>query len=253
MPGTRGKNRIIVALDVPKLDQAVKLAQLLAPHVGLVKVGLQLITAEGVPHVVQALLECKIRVFLDGKFCDIPNTVGAASKEVSQLHAMMFNVHASCGVAAMKAAVANRGHSQVLAVTVLTSLEENEAHLIYGQPSKAKVIQMAQWANLAGVQGIICSPQELALLKSRPELGGLDFVTPGIRPEWAAKGDQARITTPYQAVKAGAEYLVIGRPITQPPEEIGSPVDAAKMIAEEIMAAEKDLGLVPQEEEPFSE
>jgi len=252
MPGTRGKSRIIVALDVPKLDQAVALAQLLAPHVGLFKVGLQLLTAEGAPRVVQAILDCKTRVFLDGKFCDIPNTVGAASKAASELGVMMFNVHASCGVAAMKAAVANRGYSQVAAVTVLTSLEENEAHLIFGQPSKAKVIQMTQWAKLAGVQAIICSPQELALLKSRPELGGLDFVTPGVRPGWAAKGDQKRVMTPGEAVKAGAEYLVIGRPITQPPEEIGGPVEAAKKIAEEILAAEKEMGL-PQEESSDSE
>jgi len=249
MDGVRGKSRIIVALDVPTLAKGLELVQVLAPHVGLFKVGLQLLTVEGAPKVVKSILEKKARVFLDGKFCDIPNTVGEASKAASGLGAMMFNVHASCGVAAMKAAVANRGHSHVLAVTVLTSLEENEAHLIFGQPSKAKVIQMAQWAKLAGAQGIICSPQELALLKSRPELGGLSFVTPGVRPEWASAGDQKRIMTPGEAIKAGAEYLVIGRPITKPPTEISGPVEAAKKITEEIAAAEKELGLKDQEKE----
>ncbi|MBD3360149.1 MAG: orotidine-5'-phosphate decarboxylase [Candidatus Buchananbacteria bacterium] len=248
MPGTIGKGRIIVALDVFSLAEADHLVEQLSPYVGLFKVGLQLITAEGAPRIVDFIHQRKSRVFFDGKFCDIPNTIGKASKAVSELKACMFNVHASCGVAAMKAAVANRGWSQVLAVTVLTSLEENEANLIFGQPSKAKVIQMAQWAKMAGVQGIICSPKELMLLKARPELIDLDFVTPGIRPEWAAKGDQARVTTPFKAVKAGVEYMVIGRPITQPPKEIGSPVEAAQKIIEEIQTAEKELGIKPEDD-----
>ncbi len=249
MPGTTGKERIIVALDVFSLAEAGHLVEQLSPHVGLFKVGLQLITAEGAANVVKFIHERKSRVFFDGKFCDIPNTIGKASKVVSELKACMFNVHASCGVAAMKAAVANRGWSQVLAVTVLTSLEENEAHLIFGQPSKAKVIQMAQWAKLADVQGIICSPQELKMLKSRSELGCLNFVTPGIRPLWSVKGDQSRVTTPYQAVKDGADYIVIGRPITQPPKTIASPAEAAQKIIYEIQDAEKELSIKPKSED----
>jgi orotidine-5'-phosphate decarboxylase len=149
----------------------------------------------------------------------------------------MFNVHASCGIEAMMAAVKNKGQSQVLAVTVLTSLEENNAHLIFGSPSKAKVIQFARDAMLAGIDGIICSPQELELLGKQKELAGLRKVTPGVRPEWASVGDQKRIITPGDAILAGATELVIGRPITKPPSEVGAPVDAAKRIAEEIAAA----------------
>jgi len=148
----------------------------------------------------------------------------------------MFNVHASAGIEAMMSAVANKGQALVLAVTVLTSLEENNANLIFGGPSKARVLQFARDAKLAGCDGIICSPQELELLGKQKELGGLLKITPGVRPEWASAGDQKRIMTPAEAIKAGATALVIGRPITKPPTEIGSPVDAAKRIAEEISA-----------------
>jgi orotidine-5'-phosphate decarboxylase len=149
----------------------------------------------------------------------------------------MFNVHASAGIEAMMAAVQNKGISQVLAVTILTSLEENNAHLIFGAPSKAKVLQLARDAKIAGVDGIICSPQELELLGKQKELAGLLKVTPGVRPEWAAAGDQKRIMTPGDAIVAGATALVIGRPITKPPQEVGTPADAARRIADEITEA----------------
>jgi len=131
--------------------------------------------------------------------------------------------------------------SQVLAVTVLTSFEENMGHLIFGGPTKAKVLQFALWAQQAGCDGIICSPQELTLLRSRPELKDMLMVTPGVRPEWAAAGDQRRIMTPGEAVKAGADYLVIGRPITKPPAPASGPIDAAVLIATEIEKAEKEM------------
>lgn len=228
------KDRIIVALDVDSLDKAKVLVESLAPHVGCFKVGLELLTAVGAPQVVEFVHSLGGQVFFDGKFDDIPNTIGGATKAVAGLNVKMFNVHASAGIEAMMAAVANKGQSLVLAVTVLTSLEENNANLIFGGPSKARVLQFARDAKLAGCDGIICSPQELELLGKQKELGGLMKVTPGVRPEWAAAGDQKRIMTPAEAIKAGATALVIGRPITKPPTEIGSPVDAAKRIAEEI-------------------
>jgi len=235
------QDRIIVALDVSTLGEAEALVEALAPHVGCFKVGLQLITAVGAPQVVEFLHKRGGKVFLDGKFNDIPNTVGEAAAAASKLGVAMFNVHASCGIEAMAAAVKNKGQSQVLAVTVLTSLEENNAHLIFGSPSKAKVIQFARDAKLAGVDGIICSPQELELLGKQKELAGLRKVTPGVRPEWAAVGDQKRVMTPGEAIRAGADYLVIGRPITQPPAEIGGPIEAAKRITEEIKEAEAQV------------
>ena len=231
------KDRIIVALDVDSLDKARSLVESLAPHVGCFKVGLELLMAVGAPKVVEFVHSFGGWVFLDGKFGDIPNTVGGAAKAVAGLNVKMFNVHASAGVEAMMAAVANRGQSLVLAVTVLTSLEENNAYLIFGGPSKAKVLQLARDAKIAGCDGIICSPQELELLGKQRELASLLKVTPGVRPEWAAVGDQKRVMTPAEAITAGADWLVIGRPITKPPAEIGSPIDATQKIAEEIASA----------------
>ena len=230
------KDRIIVALDVDSLDKAKSLIESLAPHVGCFKIGLELLTAVGAPKVIEFIHSLGGQVFYDGKFDDIPNTIGGASKAVAGLNVKMFNVHASAGIEAMMAAVANKGQSLVLAVTVLTSIEENNANLIFGGPSKAKVLQFARDAKLAGCDGIICSPQELELLGKQKELSSLLKITPGVRSEWASVGDQKRIMTPAEAIKAGATALVIGRPITKPPTEIGTPVDAAKKIAEEIAA-----------------
>jgi len=230
------KDRIIVALDVDSLDKAKSFVENLAPYVGCFKLGLELLTAVGAPKVVEFVHSLDGEVFYDGKFNDIPNTIGGAAKAVAGLKVKMFNVHASAGVEAMMAAVANKGQAVVLAVTVLTSLEENNAHLIFGSPIKSKVLQLARDAMVAGCDGIICSPQELEFLGKQKELGSLLKVTPGVRPKWAAAGDQKRIMTPAEAIKAGATAVVIGRPITKPPAEIGTPTDAARKIAEEISA-----------------
>lgn len=241
------KDRIIVALDVDSMEKAWELVGPLYDYVGYFKVGLQLLTSEGAPKVVKGIKERGGKVFYDGKFKDIPNTVAGASQAVAMMGVDMFNVHASGGIEMMREAKNSaityskpNNKSLVLAVTVLTSLSEEEAHLSYGAPSKAKVIEFARWAKIAGIDGLICSPKELDVLKSCKELDGLLRVTPGVRPEWAAKGDQKRVMTPADAIKAGADYLVIGRPIRTPPKEIGTPVDAAKKIAEEIAQAMKE-------------
>lgn len=234
------KDRIIVALDVISLEDAEVLIRDLAPYVGYFKVGLQLLMSVGAPKVVKLIHSFGGRVFLDGKFDDIPNTVGEASFAVSQLDVAMFNVHASAGIEAMITAVKNKGNAQVLAVTVLTSLEENNAHLIFGAPTKAKVIQFARDAKLAKVDGIICSPQELELIGKQKELADLIKVTPGVRPEWASIGDQKRVMTPGEAIKAGATYIVLGRPITKPPDLAGGPIDAVKLIIKEIEESQKE-------------
>ncbi len=230
------KDRIIVALDVDSLDKAKSLVESLAPHVGCFKIGLELLTAVGAPKVVEFVHSLGGQVFYDGKFDDIPNTVAGAAKAVAGMNVEMFNVHASAGIEAMMAAVANKGQSLVLAVTVLTSLEENNAHLIFGGPSKAKVLQLARDAKIAGCDGIICSPQELELLGKQKELGSLLKVTPGIRSSDAPPDDQKRTLSPGEAIRKGADYLVIGRPITNTP----FPVEAAKRIAEEISLGLKE-------------
>lgn len=245
------KDRIIVALDVDSPGKAKALVEQLAPRVGLFKLGLEFITSTFASlldrngmNAMQAYSDAVAlfelldgKVFWDGKFHDIPNTMAGASKAVTKLGVKMFNIHASAGNEAMTAAVDASGNALVLAVTVLTSLEENNAHLIFGKPVKAAVLQFARDANTAGCDGIICSPQELEFLGKQKELGDLIKVTPGVRPEWAAVGDQKRVMTPGEAIKAGADYLVIGRPITNPPSEIGGPVEAAQRIAEEIQEA----------------
>ncbi|MDE2188354.1 MAG: orotidine-5'-phosphate decarboxylase [Patescibacteria group bacterium] len=246
----QAKDRIIVAVDVDHPDKAIELVTKLGPKVGSFKIGLELITAMLASVLVmdeqEALANAKRvrelfqllgrQFFYDGKFKDIPNTVGAVSKIVGKMIKVgMFNVHASSGIKGMMAAVENKGESKVLAVTVLTSHEENNAFLDYGAPSKAKVLQYARNAKLAGCDGVICSPQELMLLDDQPELAGLRKVTPGIRSSDDPADDQKRTLSPREATAAGATELVIGRPITK----AASPVEAAQKIAGEIA-----LGLV---------
>lgn len=241
----QSKDRIIVAVDVDHPDKAIGLVTMLGPLVGSFKIGLELITAmlaSILVEVEQTALENAKKVrglfqllgrqfFWDGKFNDIPNTVGAVAKVVGHLIKVgMFNVHASGGIPAMIAAVKNRGESKVLAVTVLTSAEENNAFLDFGAPSKAKVLQFARDAKLAGCDGVVCSPQELVLLDGQEELAGLRKITPGIRSPEDQPDDQRRTMSPREAIAAGATKLVIGRPITQ----AASPVEAVQKITAEI-------------------
>jgi orotidine-5'-phosphate decarboxylase len=230
---------VIVALDNMTLEEAKAMVEKLSPYQELMfKVGLEMISAGDARELMRYIDQFDCGVLYDGKFDDIPNTVGKATARMAAVD--MFNVHASAGRAAMEAAVKNRGNAQVLAVTVLTSLKE-EAADIFGADAKDKVLQFARMAKEAGCQGIICSAQELPVLKAEPGLEGMLFVTPGIRPSWAQKDDQKRVMTPGEAVRAGATHLVIGRPITKPPEEVGSPLEAAKRIIEEIAIAEREL------------
>ena len=232
---------IAVALDNMTLDEARTMVETLSPYQELMfKVGLEMISAGDARELIRFIEQLGCGVLYDGKFDDIRNTVGKAAARVAALNVDMFNVHASAGKAAMEAAVKNRGHALVLAVTVLTSLKE-EAVDIFGMEAKDKVLQFARMAKEAGCQGIICSAQELPVLKAEPGLEGMLFVTPGIRPSWAQKDDQKRVMTPGEAVRAGATHLVIGRPITKPPEEVGSPLEAAKRILDEISTAEGEL------------
>jgi orotidine-5'-phosphate decarboxylase len=249
------KDRIIVALDVSDVKKARELVQMLSPYVGLFKVGLGFIWSSIAnlllfPESEAIDLLIKIRAlareigggkcFIDGKFADIPNTVKDASIAVSRLGVKMFNVHASAGLEVIAKAVANKGNAFVLGVTVLTSINEDECLSIFGDSPSYKVVEFANMLVDKKADGIICSPKELSVLSEE----GIKLlkITPGVRPEWAVAGDQKRVMTPYEAIKAGADYLVIGRPITNPPEEIGGPVEAAKKIAEEIEKALKEKG-----------
>lgn len=239
--------RIIVALDASTIDDAKKIASSLKNSVDALKVGLELLSSEGAPQVLNALSGYG-KIFFDGKFKDIPNTVAGAAKAATRLNSWMFNVHTLGGVQMMTAArEAAESESKrlgikkplITGVTILTSLDVkalNEVgfdHVRDSDELKKLVTKLSLLAKQAGLDGVVASPQEI---KNIREACGKDFliVTPGVRPLWAAKGDQKRIMTPREAVDAGADYLVIGRPITSPPPEVGSPVDAVKKIIEEL-------------------
>jgi orotidine-5'-phosphate decarboxylase len=219
-------DRIIVALDAMAPEQAMAFTQSV-PELRWVKVGLELFVAGG-PAVVQQLREQGKRVFLDLKFHDIPATMAGACRSAARLGAELITVHASAGSAALGAAQAAALESAaavglpaptLLAVTVLTSWEQARfaSELAIGEPLAAYVPRLAQLAAAAGIGGCVCSPLEVAALRSaHPEPFAL--VTPGIRPAGAALGDQQRVLTPAQAVAAGASQLVIGRPITAAPD-----------------------------------
>lgn len=264
--------RIIVALDVSTREELIKAVSEVAPHVGMVKLGLEALMGIGVASALNIVYRYSQRswhpkVFLDGKFADIPNTVGAATRAVMamsdahiepNMHGAeigFLNVHASCGRVAMEAAANNKGRAKMLAVTVLTSLSNHECFDVFGSGIAEKVRNFAIDAALSGMDGIVCSPDDLKLfdpsngpivwkgpepldLGSFYELTGkLLKVTPGVRPAWAAANDQKRVMTPGEAIRAGADYLVIGRPILRPPSEIGSPLEAIKRIVDEIAEA----------------
>jgi len=231
----RIQDRIIVALDVNTVDVGLAIAEQLDGIAGIFKTGLQLIHGEGTPKILEAFNRIRAKILFDAKLHDIPNTVAQAAAQISRQKAAMFNVMASGGVDMMMAAVANKGESEVFAVTVLTSLDEENANLLLGGPTKVKVLQYARDAKLAGVDGIICSPLEAQLLLSRPELRGMRIITPGIRPSGSESHDQKRTNTPYGAILNGVDHLVIGRAITGTPNM----AEAARNILDEI-----ELGLL---------
>ncbi len=221
MTSTSSGPRIIVALDYPEAAQALAMAAQLDPRHCRVKVGKELFTRGG-PELVRQLASRGFDVFLDMKFHDIPNTVAQAVKAAAELGVWMVNVHALGGrkmLAAARAALADVPRPPLLiAVTVLTSLDETELHEIGLSGSVAdNVSRLAALAQQAGLDGVVCSAQEARSLRARfgPRF---QLVTPGIRPGGAALNDQKRSMTPAEAMRAGADYLVIGRPITQAPE-----------------------------------
>ena len=227
--------RIIVALDFPEAPSALALARQLDPLHCRVKVGKELFVAAG-PDLIEDLHSLGHRVFLDLKFHDIPNTVAAACKAAARLGVWMVNVHASGGLAMMRAArealMGLETPPHLIAVTVLTSMEREDLRGIgLDCEPQDQVLRLARLTQQAGLDGVVCSAREATLL--RETLGeGFLKVTPGIRPAGSAAGDQKRVLTPTQALAAGAHYLVIGRPITQ----AADPLAALLAIEAEISA-----------------
>ncbi len=211
-------NPILVALDLADANDALRLARVVEPHVGGFKVGLELLMGEG-PAVVSSLAEMGKPVFCDAKLHDIPNTVEAAARRIGALGARWLTVHASGGADMMKAAASgltegSEGMAGVLAVTVLTSLDGAAlAATGVGNDIGTHVGILAALAAECGAEGVVSSVRELGVV--RAVAPRLTKVTPGVRPAGSAPGDQARVATPAEAVDAGADLLVIGRPITR--------------------------------------
>ncbi len=226
------RQRLIVALDVSNAAAAQKIVATVGDSALTFKVGMQLYTAEG-PQVVRDLVNSGRRVFLDLKYHDIPNTVGAAVAEAANLGVSMLTVHASGSAKMLRAAAeAAKPHSEltVLAVTVLTSMDAADLDQIGVHDSmQDSVLRLAKLALSNGCQGIVTSAHEARSL--RAQLGdAFAIVTPGIRPAGSSKGDQARIVTPTQAIAAGATHIVVGRPIT----EAADPAAEARAILQQI-------------------
>ena len=224
------RDRLIIALDVDTSTQAQQIVQSVGATASTFKVGKQLFTAEG-PQIVRDLVSSGKKVFLDLKFHDIPNTVSSAVKQAIQLRVSMLTVHASGGAKMLQAAAEAAGESTlVLAVTVLTSMnDEDLSEIGVAGNVQAQVLRLAGLARASGIRGLVASAHEAQEL--RRELGE-DFaiVTPGVRPAGAAKGDQARVVTPANALRAGASHIVVGRPITGAPD----PARAAAAILAEL-------------------
>jgi orotidine-5'-phosphate decarboxylase len=224
-------NPIFCAVDTVDVGVARDLTGKLTGLIGGVKLGLEFFTANGCDGVRRVMGDSGLPLFIDLKFHDIPNTVAGAVRGISCLTPAFFTIHAGGGAAMMKAAVeAAEGRSKVLAVTILTSLSESDMAPMGISGSVAdQVRRLADLARASGVDGLVCSPHEVAML--RAHVGdGMALVVPGIRPKGSAADDQARTLTPAEALKVGADHLVIGRPITA----AADPAAAARAILDSL-------------------
>lgn len=218
----RSHNPIICALDTQDVTAATAMAREVMPHVGAVKLGLEFFTANGAAGV-EHITRLGVPVFLDLKFHDIPNTVAKAIDATAGMNMFMMTVHTSGGRAMLQAAidasdrvaqVTGKERPLVIGVTLLTSLDQDDVAILgFRETVQDQVLRLADLAQSAGLDGVVCSPFEIAPI--RKALGDdLKLIVPGIRPEGAANGDQKRVLSPAEALRRGADYLVIGRPIT---------------------------------------
>ena len=230
-------HRIFCAIDTPKLDEALLLADLLCGEVGALKLGKEFFTAHG-PEGVRKVAAFGHKIFLDLKYHDIPNTVAGAIHAAKRIECEVLTVHASGGSAMLRAAAEAANDSgkrrlKIVAVTVLTSLNGSDLAAV-GQVDiiSEQVLRLAKLAEASGLNGVVCSPWEIRALRSEMR-DDFVLVVPGVRPERADAEDQKRVMTPGEAIAAGADYLVIGRPITRARD----PVDAARRIVDEMASA----------------
>ena len=239
---TRAKDKLIVALDTSSLEDAKRLIDEMNDHTGLFKIGLELFMHSGM-KVFDLAKEMNVRIFFDCKLKDIPNTVAQASRNIVKNNVAMFNLHATGGFDMMKAtseAVVEEAQASnlpkpiLIAVTVLTSMSDKalKEEQSVSIPMDEQVKKLAKLTKDAGLDGVVASAKEAKIIR---EALGEEFliVTPGIRPKWAATNDQTRIVTPSKAIEDGADYLVVGRPITK----AKNIKDAYKLVVEEMETA----------------
>jgi orotidine-5'-phosphate decarboxylase len=240
--GLTASERLVIALDVDSAEEALRLVAQLKDVAGMFKVGHQLFTAFG-PEVVRKITAQGARVFLDLKYHDIPNTVAKAAAEAVKLGVSIFNVHALGGFDMMRAAAEaareaaekhGLGVPAVLAVTILTSMDEKTVRreLKITRSLRREVTHLARLALRAGLHGVVASPLEIKPLR-RSVRDGFVILTPGVRPDWSGTDDQKRVMTPGEAVSAGADYIVVGRPVLKAADRQA----AAEKIVEEIEKA----------------
>ncbi|MCK5896660.1 MAG: orotidine-5'-phosphate decarboxylase [Cocleimonas sp.] len=231
-------SRLIVALDFSTREKALHFVSQLSPNDCKLKVGFELFVSTG-PKLVEQLTQQGFDIFLDLKFHDIPNTVASVCKAAAKLNVWMMNVHAVGGLEMMSAARNALSNTSInpppklIAVSVLTSMSSEQLQQTGVKASaKDQVVHLSKLAQQAGLDGMVCSAQEATILR---QALGQDFllVTPGIRPAGTAKGDQERVMTPAAAIQAGADYLVVGRPITQAKK----PLDVIQKINAEVRGA----------------
>jgi orotidine-5'-phosphate decarboxylase len=213
-----GRAPIAVALDAPDLDTAAQWAAAVTPHVSTLKVGLELYLRYGPDAVASVRGARGAAVFLDLKLHDIPVTVRGAARAVAKVRPDLLTVHAAAGTEAIQAAVQALPETKIVAVTVLTSLDDADLGQIgMAGPVRDAVLRLSGLAVAAGARGLVCSPREVAAV--RAEVGpDITLITPGVRPSGDASHDQARFATPQEALRSGADLLVIGRPITSAPD-----------------------------------
>lgn len=238
------KDRIFPSIDVDTLDEAKRIMDQLVGLVAYVKFGLQLATRESWAVGIAAAHERGFKVFCDSKFKDIPNTVEHAAYSLTQHRPEFFTVMADNSLEALQRVRAGVDKAatdlqliekpKIIGVTVLTSIHEDECLQIYGGDAQTKTLQFGTQALEAGLDALVCSPEEVELFRKDKKFEQTLIITPGVRPSWAATNDQSRVATPAEAIKRGADMLVIGRPITQPPPEVGSIKEAVKRIIAEI-------------------
>lgn len=222
-------NRLIAAIDAPTRLEAADLVDRLGGQASWIKLGLELFCAEGPSVVTSFAMRDGVSIMLDLKLHDIPETVGRATQRVAELGAGLLTVHAAGGRAMLEAAVRAAGPTRILAVTVLTSLDDADQAATGCGPVEDVVVARAQLAIAAGCHGVVASPREVAAIRAFAPPSFL-VVTPGIRPASSAAGDQKRVMTPRDARAAGADMIVVGRPLRDAPD----PAAAAKAIASEL-------------------